>query len=149
MPVMPEGVRNTRGAATRYYLGFDYGRRRIGVAVGQPLTATATPLLVMDRTRKPPDWDRIGWLIAEWHPVGFVVGIPYPGHAREHELSRAAARFGRQLGARFHRPVFTIDERLSSWTARSITVGGGRPVDDRAAAVILETWLSEQETADA
>ena len=132
-------------------LGFDYGARRIGVAVGQLLTGTATALTTLE-TRGAPDWDAIGKLIAEWRPARLVVGMPHNLDGSEHELKPVIERFCRQLHGRFGLPVDTVDERLSSAeaSARLIeTRQRGRrrkirkdEIDRLSAAILLETWMS-------
>ncbi|MEW7976320.1 MAG: Holliday junction resolvase RuvX [Candidatus Sedimenticola endophacoides] len=127
-------------------LGFDYGPAKIGVAVGQTLTASATPLTTLRAVRQQPDWEGIGALIAEWRPDALVVGLPYNMDDSEAEIAPRARRFSRQLQGRFHLPMHLADERLTSREARHRL---GRPpkrieeLDALAAKLILETWLSE------
>ena len=129
-------------------LGFDFGRRNIGVAVGQSLTGSATPLLCLRRARgAAPDWGRIARLIEDWRPGQMVVGLPLNMDGSDTDLTPEARRFSRQLAARFGLPVALADERLSSREAR--TRGGPRRnpsdgvYDALAAQVILETWFGE------
>ncbi len=134
-------------------LGFDYGERRIGIAVGQRLTATARPLETIGQVAGKPDWARIGQLIEQWQPDLLVVGLPLGMEGDEHELSRAARRFANRLNGRFHLPVELVDERLTSIEAERIVAeqrrGGQRrrkgaklAIDAIAAQLILETYLS-------
>jgi putative Holliday junction resolvase len=128
-------------------LGFDYGTHKIGVAVGQALTGSATPLETLARVNNRPDWRRIGQLIAEWQPEALVVGHPFEMTDREANNAEGAKRFARQLHGRFHLPVHMADERLTSreaW-ARLGSAAGKDPtrVDAFAAKLILETWLNE------
>jgi putative Holliday junction resolvase len=128
-------------------LGFDYGTHKIGVAVGQSLTKTATPLLTLARVSGQPDWQRIAGLLAEWSPEALVVGHPYEMTDREAQNAAGAKRFARQLHGRFRLPVHMADERLTSreaW-ARLGDEAGKDPtkVDAFAAKLILETWLNE------
>jgi putative Holliday junction resolvase len=129
-------------------LGFDYGVRKIGVAVGETLTGTASPLTTLPAIRQRPDWQRIGELIAEWRPEALIVGHPFEMTDREAEVASRAKRFARQLAGRYHLAVHLIDERL---TTREAWVRLGRSahrdprrVDAVAAQLILETWLEEQ-----
>lgn len=125
-------------------LGFDYGVRRIGVAVGETLTGTASPLGVVTVRGTRPDWDAIAALVDGWSPDTLVVGLPRRADDSVHELEPAIRAFARELGRRFRRPVQTIDERLSSVEASERLgrrAAGG--VDAVAAQVILETWLHE------
>ncbi len=150
---------------TSTLLGFDYGTRRIGVAVGQQLTHSATPLVTLATRDNKPDWEAITRLINEWQPSALVVGVPL-GEGVEHPVTRAARRFSLQLGQRYGLPVHTVDERLSSHAAQgrapakgsaiakgSASVARGRrpgataghksAIDHIAAQVILQTWLDE------
>lgn len=127
---------------TRTLLGFDYGEKRIGVAVGQTLTATATPLTTIPVSRQQPDWNLISDLIATWQPDALVVGMPLTMHDESQPLTESAARFARQLKGRYHLPVYQADERLSSHEARQ-RIRSSRGVDPVAAQVILETWLDD------
>jgi len=139
----------------RTLLGFDFGRRKIGVAIGQELTASARELDTVSCTDGRPDWDAIARLIGRWRPDALVIGVPYHMDGREHEITEAARRFGRQLHGRFGLPVFEVDERLTSREAREHIAGQraaglrGRArkgdVDRAAARIILQDWLRQQE----
>lgn len=126
-------------------LGFDYGTKRIGVAIGNALTGTARPLEVLKAD--PPDWERIAALVSEWQPGRLVVGLPLNMDGSESELSAAARRFANRLNGRLGLPVVLSDERLSSFEARGELMRAdarrGPAVDALAAAIILETWLGE------
>ena len=137
--------------AARTLLCFDYGLKRIGVAVGQELTGTASALTTVAARDGKPDWDAISRLFEEWRPDAVVVGLPLNMDGTDHELSRRARRFGNQLHGRYNLPAHLIDERLSSLEAESLLKGGLRQkarhkedIDKLAAQVILETWLAEQ-----
>lgn len=134
-------------------MGFDFGRIRIGVAIGEAVTGSARPLRTLPAWRHRPDWNAIGRLIAEWQPDLLVVGIPCHADDTASATTEAALRFSRQLHGRFHLPVATIDERLSSWEAgqrqgEAATTrrrrGGEIALDAEAAAVILESWFNQQ-----
>lgn len=142
-------------AGEQVYLGFDFGQRRIGVAVGQALTGAARPLTTLAcATPGAPDWERIGQLLQEWQPAALVVGVPRHADGADSALTAAAERFGRRLHGRFALPVHLIDEQLSSHAAErelSERGRGGRrlakhkhEIDSLAAAIILETWLAER-----
>jgi putative Holliday junction resolvase len=129
-------------------LGFDYGVRKIGVAVGQTVTRTATPLQTLPTRDHRPDWDAITRLIAEWQPESLVVGLPYEMDDTEAPVAARARRFARQLEGRYRLPVYLADERL---TTREALSQMGRDaqrdalrVDAVAARLILETWLSDR-----
>lgn len=129
-------------------IAFDYGTRHIGVAVGQSVTATATPLAPLAARDGVPDWDRVAALLSEWRPDRLVVGRPLNMDGTESELSQRAARFARRLHGRFGLPVAQWDERLSSFEARGqiIERSGSRDfrgenVDSLSAVLILESWF--------
>lgn len=124
-------------------LGFDYGAKRIGIAVGQSITGSANPLPPAQRTHDRPDWAVIDAAVAEWRPEALVVGLPRHADDTPHTLAKEIEAFCSKLRKRFGQPVHTIDERLTSHEARQ-RVGGTGPVDSVAAALILETWLAEQ-----
>lgn len=127
-------------------LGFDYGRLRTGVAVGQTLTGTASALITLKARNNKPDWDGIDKLISEWQPDGLVVGVPVHMDGTEQEMTKTARKFGRQLKARYNLPVYEADERLSSAEAEQ-NLGSGQDkaaIDREAARLILQAWLDEQ-----
>lgn len=128
-------------------LGFDFGSHKIGLAVGQSITATASPLTTLSYVRQKPDWDAIEKIINEWKPDTLVVGLPYQMDDEEAEIAVRAKRFARQLEGRYKIPVEMIDERLTSReasnrlgkkAAKDVT-----QVDAMAAKLILETWLNK------
>lgn len=137
------------------YLGFDFGLSRIGIAVGQELTATAQALKTLHNINHKPDWQAIETLIREWNPDALVIGVPYHLDGTEQDMTEAARKFGRQLHGRFQLPVFEMDERLSSREAeaeiRRQRAAGQRKkshkgdVDKIAAQIILQSWLQQQE----
>lgn len=130
------------------YIGFDFGYRRIGVAVGQTLTGSASPLSTLDAKLGVPNWDTIQKLLLEWKPLALVVGLPTCIDDSEQYTTAASRGFARQLRKRFSLPVHLVDERLSTVEARAhlFESGGYRKikkaeVDSIAACVILEQWL--------
>lgn len=129
-------------------LGFDYGDRRIGIAVGQGVTRTATALCTVNSSNGAPDWDRIGALIEEWRPQALVVGLPCHADGSDSGMTRAARSFARQLEARYDLPVHTMDERLSTHAAvelqRRTTQGASTDRDAAAARIILQDWLDTE-----
>jgi len=137
-------------AAAGTVLGFDYGRRRIGIGVGQTVTRSATPVATLLATAAGPDWTRLLALVAEWRPTGLVVGVPYNADGTPHDLTLEVLAFASALGERTGLPVHTVDERLSSAeaqaTLREQRAAGRRrvakaDVDAAAACVILNSWL--------
>jgi putative holliday junction resolvase len=128
-------------------LGFDYGPRKIGVAVGQTITGSASPLTTIRSHGERPDWARIEGLIREWQPKAAVVGLPYNMDDSETELAPRARRFARQIEGRFGLQVHLVDERLTSLEARrqlGRKATSLEAIDAMAATLILETWLCEQ-----
>jgi len=123
-------------------LCFDFGTKRIGVAVGQTITLTATPLHTVRNINNRPDWNKIEKLITEWQPDALVVGLPLNMMDETQEMTIASERFMRQLHGRFHLPVYSIDERLSSFEATQRT-SKTTDLDPVAAQIILETWFAE------
>jgi len=144
--VMPDD--NTKPSGT--IIAFDFGLRRIGVAVGQTLTGSANALAVVPFSNQP-DWQTITGIINEWKPVALVVGLPLAADGGETDMSKGARRFGRQLEGRLGASVFYEDERLTSFSAEQRFVdararGGMRRKDAAmkdaiAAQIILENWL--------
>lgn len=124
-------------------LGFDYGEKRIGVAVGQSLTGTATPLESIPVHRGRPAWERISALIADWRPDALVVGNPLNMDGTRQAVTDSADRFAGTLEKRFGLPVFRADERLSTREAKNL-LRRTRDLDAVAAQLILETWLAGQ-----
>lgn len=135
------------------YLAFDFGRKRVGVAVGDSLTGTARalPVLAIPGTL---DWRVVERCIAEWRPAALVVGLPLDEDGAEQDISREARTFARELSGRLPLPVHLADERYSSRSAdaelREARSSGrmNRRVrkgdrDGEAARVILEQWMSE------
>jgi len=138
----------------RTLLGFDYGRKRIGVAVGQELTASAQPLATVHMVQNKPDWDHITRLLEQWKPALVIVGKPLNMDGTEHEMTRAATRFANQINGRYNLPVEMIDERLTSLQAEEIITeqrrtgrikknAGKAAIDQVAAQLILETWFHQ------
>jgi putative Holliday junction resolvase len=124
--------------AARTVLAFDFGLKRIGVAVGEPELRTAHPLPAV------AGFAQIEKLVAEWKTARFVVGLPLR-EAGEHPLARRVERFARQLHGRFRIPVERVDERFSSVEAESRLRGIKRKaVDSVAAQLILEQFFDDE-----
>lgn len=132
-------------------LCFDYGTRTIGVAVGQSVTHSASPLNTLPARDGIPDWDQIGKLLDEWKPLRVLVGLPLNMDGTESELSVRARKFANRIHGRFGIAVAMVDERLSSFEARGeiIQQTGSRDfkkhgIDSLAAKLILESWWQSQ-----
>ncbi|WP_437879367.1 Holliday junction resolvase RuvX [Pseudomonas sp. LRF_L74] len=134
----------------RLLLGFDYGTKQIGVAVGQTITGQARELCVLKAQNGVPDWQKVEALIKEWQPDAIVVGLPLNMDGSRSEMSERAEKFARRLNGRYNLPVHTHDERLTTFEAKGHRLAQGqrdgynqRPVDALAAALLLEGWLAE------
>jgi putative Holliday junction resolvase len=135
-------------------LGFDYGARRIGVAVGNTFTGDARALSVVGNGDNGVDWPRVESVVRDWRPNALLVGLPLMLDGSEQSTSRAARTFASALGERYKLPVHMVDERLSSveashrFAARRASGQTRRKnaneLDAIAAEVIVETWLSSQ-----
>ncbi len=115
-------------------LAFDYGEKRIGVAVGNTVTQTAEPLKIIQEPNQDKRFKAIEQLIDEWQPQLLVVGLPKHPDGAEHAMTQKAQRFGNQLKGRFQKEVILVDERYTS-----VSVDGGN--DALAAQLILQQYL--------
>ena len=139
--------------ATATYLAFDYGTQRIGVAVGNTVTGTASALDTVSVRNGQPDWPHITRLIKDWQPDALIVGKPLNMDDSENEITPLARRFGNQLHGRYHLPVHHVDERLTSRAALSeMREAGYNParsrqeIDSYAARQILLGYLNHPGT---
>lgn len=128
--------------------GFDFGTKRIGLAVGQTTTCTASPLQTLIAKAGVPDWAQLTQLITRWQPRALVIGIPLNMDGTTQPMTDAAKQFAYQLKAQFHLPVYGVDERLTSFAARQALFDQGgykllkkQAIDSFAAQLILESWL--------
>jgi len=134
-------------------LAFDFGLRRIGIAVGQQVTRSAGPVAVIANRDGEPDWLRIGDLVREWQPVRLIVGMPLHGDGSPSEISSLVRSFISQLD-RFGLPVESVDERYTSLEAGAHLKAGRRAgqrgrirkesIDAGAAVLIAERWLKNE-----
>lgn len=126
-------------------LGFDFGLKRIGVAIGQTQTDTAAPEAIVTSKDGRPDWDHITKLFDTWQPAAIVVGLPLRMDGSEQPLTQSARKFGQRLSGRYgHLPLFFMEEQLSSKEAERRMKTTQTPLDDHAAQIILESWLRER-----
>lgn len=134
-------------------LGFDFGTKRIGIALGNTLLGTARPLTVLPTRDGAPDWEKITQLVREWAPQRLVVGLPLNMDGSDSDSTIRARSFARKLAGRLVLPVDTVDERLTSFAARSALTQAesghgqtGKPdvVDALAATLIVEQWLAQR-----
>ncbi len=140
-------------SAPRLILAFDFGKKRIGIACGDTLSRTATPLAAVTASAAGTPWEAIVTVVREWQPALAVVGLPYNEDGSESPMTRAARAFAEELARRCAVPVEMVDERYSSLEAgmrlKAAREAGLRKrriakvdVDAAAACVILERWIS-------
>ncbi|MGR9090338.1 MAG: Holliday junction resolvase RuvX [Gammaproteobacteria bacterium] len=124
-------------------MAFDYGTRRIGVAVGQTVSRTATPLIVLPvREGGQPQWAAVQRLIDEWRPDRLVVGMPETANGEPPSLKDPIERFANKLRGRTALPVDFVTEHLSSWAAGDAGLDRAG-LDAGAATMILDTWFGQ------
>ena len=121
-------------------LAIDFGLKHFGLAVGQTVSRTATPLGAIAASDGIPDWHLLDAAIGEWRPQRLLVGLPLNMDGTSSEMAERARRFAAALGNRHAQPVELIDERLTTVEAKRLQPDG----DDHsvAAALIAETWLN-------
>lgn len=131
-------------------MAFDFGEKRIGVAIGETMLGEARALATIAESAADRRFAAIGKLVAEWRPQRLVVGLPRHLDDAEHEFAARCERFARQLAGRYHLPVELADERYSSAIAESM-IGQGHAwrkhkarLDAEAAAVILQAWFNQR-----
>ena len=134
------GMARAEAAAPLLFLAFDFGTRRVGVASGNSVTHTATPLTTLAYDNSDARFAAIAALIAEWQPGALVVGVPRHPDGAAHDNTRRAQRFARQLQGRFGLPVHDVDER---YTTTEALAAGAADVDAASAALILEQYFNE------
>lgn len=133
------------------YLGFDFGVKKIGVAVGDLETGLAHGVKTLRAIQQKPDWAGIEELIASWRPVGLVVGLSQNEQGGDNLVTPSMRKFCRQLHGRYHLPVHTVDERLTTFEAKQLLYEEARVSadtlwavqDQLAAQLLLQTWLAE------
>lgn len=132
-------------------LGFDYGKKRIGLATGQTITHSATPCKTLPQIDGNPDWTGIAAEIEEWQPQALIVGMPYHTDGGENRMTAACRQFCYELQKRFKLPVIEVNEVLSSQQAEDILKENIKinrhnkhEIDRMAAAIIVQRWLNEQ-----
>lgn len=127
-------------------IGFDFGMRKIGIAVGQSVTKTASPLAKLNAQDGIPNWAHVGTLIKAWQPDALVVGLPLNMDGTTQDITFAAQKFSRRLKAFYRLPVFMMDERLTTKSAQSHfdkQAHKKADLDSLAAVIIVESWLRE------
>ena len=142
---------STAAQSPKLLLGFDYGTKQIGVAVGQMITQQARELCNLKARDGIPNWEQIEALIKEWQPDALVVGLPLNMDGTPSDMCVRAEKFARRLNGRFNLPVHTHDERLTTFEAKGQRLAQGQqrgsyreqPVDALAAALLLQGWLEQ------
>lgn len=132
-------------------LGFDFGMKSIGVAIGNHLTGTARGLTAIAARDGIPNWENVAQLINEWQPDTLIVGLPLNMDGTEQPMTAAAKRFGNRLNNRFNIPVIWHDERLTTFEAldqmgvrSKMHTSKRSDVDKLSAQIILQSWLEQQ-----
>jgi putative Holliday junction resolvase len=147
---MPSGA----VGAPRVVVAFDFGRRRIGVACGDTVSRTASPLAAVENGTKGSNWDAVAAVLRDWQPALIVIGLPYNVDGSDSAMTGRVRHFADELGKRHALPVVLVDERYSSKEAearlKAQREAGLRrrrvaksDVDSAAAGVILERWFRE------
>lgn len=143
---------NARRADEGTVLAFDFGTKKIGVAVGNTVVCVAHPLATIAGGASAARFAAIEALVAEWQPVTLVVGRPVHADGAEHEMTAIAERFARQLEGRFGVPVARVDERYTTRIAAAVlgaagVRGGARKAaqDEVAAQLILQSWFDDND----
>jgi len=139
-----------QGMRDQTILGFDFGTKKIGVAIGQTVTRTATALTLLEAQNGEPKWEDLAKIIQTWRPASLVVGRPLNMDGTTQVLTELAESFAHKLESHTSLPVYLIDERLSTVEARAnlFEKGGYRAlsrknVDAAAAQIILQDWLNQ------
>lgn len=145
---MPEG--GTANPIRGTLLAFDFGEKRIGVAVGNSISGTAQPLTTLHGEQNEQRFAAIAMLLREWQPAALVVGLPCNDDGTPHELTRLCRRFANRLKGRFGLPVLLVDERYTSAVASARLSEAGirgirqKPLLDQVAAQeILRAYFEE------
>lgn len=131
-------------------LGFDFGMKRIGVAIGQTITQSARPLDTIQAKDGVPNWSAITKLMKKWLPDAVVVGVPLNMDGTDQPISQHARKFAQSIREEYKLPVYEMDERLTTKDARErlFAQGGYKALQDGqvdrvAAQLILQNWFAE------
>lgn len=137
-------------SSLKILIAFDFGMKRIGMAIGQTLTQTARPLTTLNAKDGTPNWNELEKLMKKWRPDALVVGIPLNMDGTEQPISQHARAFANLLKDQYNLPVFEMDERLTTKDARErlFAEGGFKAlqdgqVDQVAAQLILQNWFAD------
>ena len=130
-------------------LGFDFGTKKIGTAIGQLITKTATPLTTIYAKDGSPSWQEIDQLLKQWQPDALVVGTPLNMDGTEQPITLKVYSFIKKLKEKYNLPIFQVDERLTTASVKTdiFEKKGFKglkkyPIDNLAAKTILEDWFA-------
>lgn len=145
---MPEGVAASPLSGT--LLAFDFGTRRIGIAIGNTVSRSAQPLSTINDEKNDVRFATIASLLKEWQPVALVVGLPCNDDGTPHEMTALSRRFANRLKGRFDLPTILVDERYTSAAASAVLDEAGihgrkqkSLIDQYAAQQILQAYFDE------
>ena len=126
-------------------IGFDYGSKKIGVAVGNMFTKITTPLFNLNQMQHKVLFEHIDKIVEEWKPFMFIIGLPELNDGSNHPLKNVIDQFKNNLEVRYMKPVVLINEKLSSHEAYKIRglYDKNKPLDAIAASLIIKTWILE------
>lgn len=122
-------------------IGIDYGVSKIGVAVGNTQTSSSSPLEIITKTKSGINWPQLEAIIKEWKPQVVIIGQPFNMDGSESEMMKEVKLFSDILKERINIKIEFFDERLTSFEAKQMDTSG-KPIDDLAAKIILDGWLS-------
>ena len=122
-------------------IGIDFGVSKIGVAVGNTQTSSSSPLEIITKTKSGINWPQLEAIIKEWKPQVVIIGQPFNMDGSESEMMKEVKLFSDILKERINIKIEFFDERLTSFEAKQMDTSG-KPIDDLAAKIILDGWLS-------
>ena len=137
---MPDGMHTSIPSGT--LLAFDFGTKRIGIAVGNTVTATARPLTTINDEKNDTRFAEIATILKEWQPVALVVGLPCNDDGTPHEMTALSRRFANRLKGRFNLPTLLVDERYTSAAASSVLDDEG--VHGRKQKLLIDQYAAQQ-----
>ena len=143
--------RKLKPQGQRTLMGFDFGSKSIGIAIGQEITGSANPLQSLKARDGIPNWDNLAAIVQQWQPDLFIVGLPLNMDGTNQPITFAAKKFANRLTAKYGIPTQTQDERLSTVDAKAqLFAQGGyknltkNKVDNLSAKLIIESWCEAQ-----
>jgi len=144
-------MRNSVVNHSQNVIGFDYGTKKIGIAVGQTVTCTSRGLRQINVYNGEPNWEEIDSIIKDFNPFALVIGHPLNSDGKSQPITLAAESFAKALQTHYDLPVYCIDERLSTVEARRelFSTGGYKAlskknIDMLSAQIILQEWLDRR-----